>query len=79
MKFNCGPTREEKAKRKEEAYLAWRSTYGRWRKWFAWRPVRTKTGEFRWMEFVWRKQILGNRHSLYENTVMQTIYEATLP
>lgn len=44
MRFNCGPSREEKILAKEE-----------WHQWFAWRPVRVASGDCRWLETVERK------------------------
>ena len=44
MKFNCGPTAEERIRRK--------CVYHRW---FAWRPVRIGANDCRWLEFVFRK------------------------
>lgn len=41
MKFNCGPTSEERRKAKEE-----------WHPWFAWHPVRIGSGDCRWLETV---------------------------
>lgn len=44
MRFNCGPSSEERDRRKQE-----------WHLWFAWRPVRVASGECRWLEYVERK------------------------
>lgn len=45
MRFNCGPTYEEKLAAKEK-----------WRIWFAWYPVRIGSGDCRWLEHVKRKR-----------------------
>lgn len=44
MKFNCGPTWQERRDAKQE-----------WHLWFAWRPVRIASGDCRWLEYVWCK------------------------
>jgi hypothetical protein len=44
MKFNCGPTPQEKHEAKQD-----------WHPWFAWCPVRVGSGDCRWLETVERK------------------------
>jgi hypothetical protein len=44
MKFNCGPTPQEKHEAKKK-----------WHHWFAWYPVRIASGDCRWLETVERK------------------------
>lgn len=44
MRFNCGPTLQEKIAAKEQ-----------WHIWFAWFPVRVTPGDCRWLEKVKRK------------------------
>ena len=44
MKFNCGPTWEEKKAAKEK-----------WHKWFAWYPIRIGSKDCRWLETIERK------------------------
>lgn len=44
MKFNCGPTWQEK-----------REAKGKWHSWFAWRPVRVGPKDCRWLETIERK------------------------
>jgi hypothetical protein len=44
MKFNCGPTPEEKCAARKE-----------WHRWFAWRLVRVASGDCRWLEYVERR------------------------
>lgn len=47
MKFDCGLTPEERF-----------ANLTRWHRWFAWRPVRVKSGECYWLEWVERKGTL---------------------
>lgn len=47
MKFDCGPSRKTKIKRKES-----------WHDWFAWYPVRLAEHDCRWLETVERKGTL---------------------
>lgn len=54
MKFNCGPTWEEKKAALEQ-----------WHPWFAWKPVRVGKRDCRWLETVNRKGTY--KHSLYCN------------
>ncbi len=53
MKFNCGPTREEKIAAKQL-----------WHSWFAWFPVRVASGDCRWLELIERRSdyVRGIRH-----------------
>lgn len=44
MRFNCGPTFEEKWEQRKQ-----------WHPWFAWRPVRVDSRDCRWLEWVERK------------------------
>ena len=44
MKFNIGPTLMDRKKNLCE-----------WHRWFAWRPVRVKGNECRWLESIYRK------------------------
>lgn len=44
MKFDCGPTSEEKDAARSE-----------WHVWFAWFPVRVGPRDCRWLEYVSRK------------------------
>jgi hypothetical protein len=44
MKWNCGPSWEEKHETRQQ-----------WHPWFAWHPVRVGTGDCRWFEYVDRK------------------------
>ena len=46
MKFNCGPTRQERRERKEN-----------WHRWFAWYPVRVGSHDCRWLEYVERQGV----------------------
>lgn len=48
MKFNCGPTWEEKLNAREK-----------WHPWFAWRPIRLGSRDCRWFEYVLRKGRYG--------------------
>ena len=43
MKFNCGPTWQEKQQAKEQ-----------WHTWFVWFPVRVSSRDCRWLETVAR-------------------------
>ncbi len=44
MKFDCGPTWQERVAAKEK-----------WHIWFAWHPVRLGSRHCRWLEEIWRK------------------------
>jgi hypothetical protein len=44
MRFNCGPSYEERFALKQD-----------WHRWFAWRPVRVAPGDCRWLEYLERK------------------------
>ena len=44
MKWNCGPSWEEKHEATKQ-----------WHRWFAWRPVRVGPRDCRWLEYVDRK------------------------
>lgn len=44
MKFDCGPSWEEK-----------QAQMGAWNRWFAWRPVYLGTHDCRWLEHVMRR------------------------
>lgn len=44
MKFDCGPTWQEKRAAKEK-----------WHRWFAWRPIRVDDHDCRWLEFIERR------------------------
>ena len=46
MKFDCGLSRDEKIKNKKK-----------WRRWFAWHPVRIDNHDCRWLEYVERKGV----------------------
>jgi len=48
MRFNCGPTWEERCKRMEQ-----------WHSWYAWYPVRLPDGQCVWLETVRRKGRCG--------------------
>jgi len=44
MRFDCGPTYEERERAQE-----------RWHSWFAWHPVRVGPRECRWLERIERR------------------------
>jgi hypothetical protein len=48
MKFDCGPTLQERWTRRFNARRQWHP-------WFAWHPVRTGPRECRWLETLERK------------------------
>ena len=54
MKFECGPTREEKRAIRCKADRAWRH---HWHRWFALMPRRVADGDCRWLEYIERKGI----------------------
>lgn len=45
MRFDCGETWAEKAKR-----------LSRWHRWFAWHPVEVGPHDCRWLEYVERRE-----------------------
>ena len=63
MKFNCGPSWEER----KAAKIAYKEE---WHPWFAWFPVRVGDRDCRWLETVERK---GRFFCGYEGTYW--IYE----
>lgn len=48
MRFKCRATREERVLEAEELK--------RWRRWFAWRPIRMSWGDCVWLETVERRE-----------------------
>ena len=62
MKFNCGPTWEEKKLAKEKPHA-----------WFAWFPVRIGSRDCRWLEDVLRT---GTFHSSWTDTYWTYEYSA---
>lgn len=58
MKFDCGPTPEEKrrakAQRKAAKRAAWKAKVYTPHKWFAWFPVQVGSHDCRWLEHVER-------------------------
>lgn len=54
MKFNCGPTRAERMKKKKHTALKQKLKDEQWHKWFAWYPVRIDKNDCRWLETVER-------------------------
>ncbi|MBO0129139.1 hypothetical protein [Agrobacterium burrii] len=48
MKFNCGPTQQERRQQVRDRYCVWH-------KWFAWFPVRVGNHDCRWLETIERK------------------------
>lgn len=62
MKFNCGPTSQEKYYEKVRQKKAWIKDHIEDTKWFAWKPVRlANTKQCVWWEYVNRRL---NTHSL---------------
>jgi len=55
MKFNCGLTPEEKAKRKEQARIWRENGLKDWHIKFAWWPTRVAAFDCRWLEYIERK------------------------
>lgn len=53
MKFDCGPTREEKLEMRKAQYIA----NQRWHKVFAWTPKRVGSHDCRWLETVERRGV----------------------
>jgi hypothetical protein len=52
MKFNCGPTEEERRADKLRRWFTERDRMKNWRPWFAWYPVRVASHDCRWLETV---------------------------
>lgn len=57
MRFNCGPDKWTKRRRREQKMLGWH-------KHFCWWPVRLAEGDCRWLETVERKY---NHWNIYGN------------
>lgn len=56
MRFNCGPTKEEKERRLRKLMEdRGEMLYKEGESWFAWRPVRLDNDECAWLERVHRK------------------------
>lgn len=56
MKFNCGPTEEEKREYARQLYLERQAAAEEWHPWFAWFPVQVGSNDCRWLEVVERRQ-----------------------
>lgn len=52
MKFDCGPTRTEKRKLKEEKIKKKYAHLSKWHKRFAWFPVKVGSHDCRWLETI---------------------------
>jgi len=55
MKFDCGPTYQEKKAIKDALWTAIVDHKSQWHKWFAWFPVRVGSHDCRWLEHVERR------------------------
>jgi len=73
MRFNCGPSPEERKRRREEAEkhyreieAAYQASLWQWHDWFAWRPVRVGENDCRWLETVGRRRTSRIEEVVYE-------------
>lgn len=64
MKFNCGPTYQQRIAAKEK-----------WHRWFAWYPVRIGPNDCRWLECVERK---GKHHCSWFDEMWLWEYRAAM-
>lgn len=48
MKFNCGPTEQQRRQAARDRWCVWH-------RWFAWFPVRVGANDCRWLETVERR------------------------
>lgn len=72
MKFNCGPTQDERRRQERDRFCVWH-------KWFAWFPVRVGTNDCRWLEMVERRAKGVHRAGLiFEFTPYGFTYRAPL-
>jgi hypothetical protein len=55
MKFDCGPTAEEKRDIKRRKLEARCNAMMDWNKWFAWYPIKIGHRDCRWLEYIERK------------------------
>ena len=60
MRFNCGPTRQEKDEKKKF-----------WHKWFAWHPVKVGNREGIWLELVERKGTIWTSYGQYAGWIWE--------
>jgi hypothetical protein len=66
MKFNCGPTWQEK-----------RELEASWHPWFAWYPVRVGSHDCRWLEVIERKGTWNGSRYNYAGCGLHWEYRAS--
>ena len=64
MKFNCGPTPEERADERRRQQAEERIKLEQWHDYFTWWPIRIGSGDCRWLETIERK---GEYHTPLDN------------
>lgn len=69
MKFNCGPTQDERRQAARDVFCVWH-------RWFAWFPVRIAHGDCRWLEFVERRAQFVVEGHIFEFAPCQCEYRA---
>jgi len=55
MKFNCGPTRNERKAASKYRAVQEKRLMMEWHSWFAWFPVHVASGDCRWLERIERR------------------------
>lgn len=68
MKFYCGPSKEEKARKAYQRYLEWVEYLKNWHDKFLWWPRRMEDGYCHWLETVERRvfDVLADSEYTYE-------------
>ena len=77
MKFNCGPTREERLAKKKSIAIKHKLEDEQWHKWFAWYPVKIGKNDCRWMTTVERIFIGAEVYSTCELPLSLFTYKKT--
>ena len=58
MKINCGPTEAERTEAEKQ-----------WHRWFAWKPVRLRSHDCRWLETVERRRRVYDMLTLMDGSI----------
>jgi hypothetical protein len=61
VKFNCGPSAEQKVKNLRKEYEERAENAAKWQPFFAWLPIRIGEDECRWLEVVERRVVGGEK------------------